>query len=482
MSTDLKSKTISGLIWSSFEKFGVKIISFISNIILARMLSPDDYGCVGMLMIFILISMTFVDGGFASALIQKKNTTKDDECTVFYWNLAISAVCYLILFVSARGIATFYGIPKLEKVLKVQGLILFTNSIAIIQINKLKRDLKFKQLTKIHIASAILSTALAIWFAFLGFGVWALVLQQLTHSIFNAIFAWFTCKWKPEFRFSTKSFKSLFGYGSFLLFSNLLNTFCDNLHGLIIGKCYSADSMGFYTQAKKLEEIPTYSISNVVNQVTFPVFSKIQDNKDKLHNSVRSCLRMMNFLNFPLMIFLCTVAEPLIVLILSDKWLPSVPYFQILCVAGVVNCAQSVNYQVVLAAGRSRAIFQWNIVKRAIGIVLLFIGVRFGVEGVLWGMVAGLYITYIINAMVAKSTTGYNLGRQVLDMIPILVCSLAAAIVTKFVCDNTDGTILRLVLSSLTFLGSYMLLSLILNKDIVRSYGSIIKTKILNIK
>lgn len=479
MASDLKAKTVSGMVWSAFDKFGVKLISFLSNIILARMLTPDDYGCIGMLMIFILISMTFVDGGFASALIQKKSPTKDDECTVFYWNLAVSLICYCALFFSAKSIANFYNIPKLEQVLKVQGIILFTNSLQIIQFNKLRRELRFKDLTKINITSAGLATVLAITAAFLGFGVWALVIQQLAQSVFNGIFAWLTCKWIPELRFSKESFKSLFGYGSFLLLSNLLNTFCDNLQGLLIGKRYSADDMGYYTQAKKLEDVPSIALSNMCNQVTFPVFSKIQDNKERLHSSVRQCLRMMNFINIPLMLFFIAAAAPIINVILSDKWAPSIPYFQILCIAGMIKCAISINYHAVLAVGKSKELFNWNIVKRSIGIVLILIGMKFGVIGILWGMVISFYITLLVNMLVAAPVTGYGVIAQLKDALPILLPAFIAAVLTNVVSVCISNDVWSLIASIFTFLVSFAILAWLFCRDIIKFYLDVIRTKVL---
>lgn len=479
MASDLKAKTISGMIWSAFDKFGVKVISFLSNIILARMLTPDDYGCIGMLMIFILISMTFVDGGFASALIQKKNPGKDDECTVFYWNLAISMICYCALFFSAKAIADFYNIPRLAQVLKVQGLVLFTNSLQIIQFNKLKRELRFKELTKINIASSILSTVLAIAAAIMGLGVWALVIQQLALSVFNAIFAWITCKWVPELRFSMESFKSLFGYGSFMLLSNLLNTFCDNLQGLLIGKRYTADDMGYYTQAKKLEDVPSIALANMVSQVTFPVFSKIQDNKERLHSSVRQCLRMMNFINIPLMMFFIAAAAPIVNVVLSSKWASSIPYFQILCIAGMIKCAVSINYHAVLAAGKSRKVFNWNVVKRSIGIVLIIAGMRFGVIGILWGMVISSYLTLLVNILVAVPITGYGVIPQLKDMLPILLPALVAAILTNMVCVSIPDDAWALIASIFTFFVSFGILSWLFCRDIVEFYLNILRTNVL---
>lgn len=477
MTEDLKAKTIAGIIWSALEKFGVKIISFISNILLARLLTPDDYGCVGMLMIFVLLSMTVVEGGFGSAIIQKKNSTKEDESTMFYWNIFLSFILYGLLFVLSPIIADFYGIPQLSHILRVQGLMLLVNAFGILPVTLLRKDLEFKKIALINTCSALISVVVALLLAFEGYGIWALVWQQTCLYLIITLLSWFYCGWRPLWQFSFASLKSMFGYGSFLLLSNLLNTLCDNLQGLIIGKKFSASIMGYYTQAKKLEEVPTTSIAQVVAQVTFPVFSKIQDDQEKLYTAVRKSLMAMNFINIPLMLLLLLIAEPMIILVFSDKWIPSVPYFQILCISGIVNCGQSVNYQVVVAVGQSKQIFIWNIIKRIIGILLLFIGLFFGVKGILWGMVLGMYVTYVVNVMIASKITNYTLLGQIKDMVPVLACAIISSGVALYFSSGITSLFLHMIFSILIYLMVYMLLSLVLSREIMNLLFSIILKK-----
>ena len=318
MSSTLKQQTISGMLWSAIQRFGTMIISFVSNIVLARLLSPDDYGCIGLLAIFIVLAETFVNGGFGAALIQKKNPTQEDYSTVFYWNILVAILLYVVLFFIAPYVAVFYKIPLLSSVLRVQGIILIIHALSIVQLNILRKQLQFKKLSIIQLLSSVISVVVAIILAYSGFGVWTLVFQQLLLAFFVTLILWITTTWKPILCFSINSFKELFGYGSFLLLSDLMNNLCDNIQGLIIGLKFSARDMGFYTQARKLETIPTTSISQVVNLVAFPVYSKLQDNKEQLYLAVQKSSRMMNFLNFPLMILLVVIAEPLIVFLYSD--------------------------------------------------------------------------------------------------------------------------------------------------------------------
>lgn len=483
MASNLKQKAISGMVWSAFEKFGVKIISFVSNILLARLLSPDDYGCIGMLAIFMTIATVFITGGFQNALIQKKEPTKDDYSTVFYWNIIIAIIFYFILFITAPLIADFYRIQLLSKVLRVQGIVLIINSLTIIQLTRLRKYLLFKKLALVNIGASLGSVTLTIVFAVCGWGIWALVMQQISLSLFTLIILCFIDKWKPQLRFSIVSFKELFSYGSFLLLSDLLNSICDNVQGLIIGRKFSSATMGYYTQAKRLEEVPTSSISMLVNQVSFPIFAEIQDDKNKLNKAIRKSMLSMNYLNFPLMILLLVIAEPLITLLFSEKWLPSVPYFQILCLAGLVNCMQSVNYQVVCAVGKSKTIFKWNIIKRTIGIGLIFAGMIFGVEGILMGMVIGFYFTYIVNACVAQKTTGYTLLQQLKDSFPLIMIAIISAIVPIIIGIKLHYYyVILMIIQILSFSIVYILLSKILKRKELEEYTEVLNDYLIKIK
>ena len=307
MSGDLKRKAVSGMLWSSFQKFGTMGISFVSNIILARLLTPEDYGCIGMLMIFILVANTFIDGGFGSALIQKKEPTQEDYSTIFYWNLFLSVVLYFALFASAPLIARFYNLPLLSSVLQVQGLVLILNSLSIIQQNRLRKQLLFKKLAIVSIISALLSLAITIYLAYLGWGVWALVAQQLLMSGFNAVLYWVVGKWNPSFVFSRQSFKELFGFGGFILLSNLINTFGNNVQSLLIGKFFSPATMGLYAQARKLEEVASTSFSSVVDQVSYPVLSAVQNDKQMMVSVLRKLIMSLAYICFPMMVLLILI-------------------------------------------------------------------------------------------------------------------------------------------------------------------------------
>ena len=419
------------MIWSAVQKFGNMGISFVSNIVLARMLTPDDYGCIGMLAIFILVSNTFVDGGFGSALIQKKEPTQKDYSTIFWWNIFISTLLYGILFLSAPFIAEFYHMPLLCSVLRVQGIILIINSLNIIQTNQLRKQLKFKRLANVTIIAHTIAALMAIVLAYKGWGVWALVAQQIIGSSVISLILWYINKWMPDFSFSKESFKQLFGFGSFILVSNLINTFCNNVQGLLIGRFFTPSIMGYYTQAYKLEAIASHSFSSIVDQVSYPVLSKFQSDNVAMKNVLKKLVMTISFVTFPLMLILILIAEPLITLIYGEKWLDCVPYFQILCVAGIAVCLQSIYYYAVASKGKSKDLFVWTILKRGLGLLVLITGMYFWqIEGLLWGCTAVSWIILLINAYLVDKYIKYTLFAQLKDLFPIIFIAIVSFIIS----------------------------------------------------
>ena len=423
---DLKQKTISGMLWSGIGRVGTVGISFISNIVLARLLMPDDFGCIGMLYVFIAISSIFISGGLGQALIQKKEPTHIDYTTVFYWNLVMSVIFYIILFFSAPAIARFYNIPLLKDVLRVQSLVLFIQSFAIVQSNQLQKQLRFKELSVRNIVSTLCGVIVAIIMAFMGYGVWSLVASALVTALVSVALLWKMSTWRPSLEFSFQSLKELFSFGGLMLLSSLVETIYTNLQSLIIGKFYSAKDLGYFTQAKKLEEVPTNSLSAIVNEVSFPVFSALQDDKEKLLAGVRKNIKAITYLNFPLMALLMVIAHPLITLLYGAKWETAAPYFQILCVSSMIYTLNTLNTNVIKSLGKSTIYFIIQLTKRLIGIGLIVAGFQFGIYGLLWAIASVGYISFIINAIVNGKLIGYGLFKQIKD---VGVCDLCVAMI-----------------------------------------------------
>lgn len=480
---NLKSKTILGMVWSAVQRFGTMALSFVSNIVLARLLSPEDFGAIGMLAIFIALSTNFIDGGFGSALVQKTNPTQRDYSTIFYWNLSLSIVLYVLIWFCSPLIASFYEIDVLGSLLRVQALILIVNAFGIVQRTRLRKQLEFKKIAMVDLTSSIIAVTVAIFSAYNGLGVWSLVVYQLTLSSCQTIGVWIVHKWTPSFIFDVQSFKSLFRFGGFLLISDLLNTLCDNVQGLIIGKRFSPTIMGYYSQAKKLEEIPTMSLSTIVSQVTFPVFSQLKGDSVALRAAHQKCVHATNFINIPLMILLIVIAQPLIVFLFTDKWLESVPYFRILCVAGLANCLQSINYQLYVAMGHSKSMFKWNLLKRGVGIILILSGSIIGVEGILWGMVIGFWFTYFVNARLAGSITGYTLGRQLYELLPILLVTFISCVLTYILGRVISWHyVITMIVQIIVFFISYIVFSNIFRIQAFNIYKQILSDALVSIR
>lgn len=475
----MKQKTISGMIWSGIGRIGTVGISFISNIVLARLLMPDDFGCISMLYVFIAISGIFISGGFGQALIQKKEPTHLDYTTVFYWNLVMSVIFYLILFFCAPAIARFYNMPLLKDVLRVQSLVLFIQSFAIVQANQLQKQLRFKELSTRNIVSALAGMVVAIILAFMGYGVWSLVASALVTALTSVLLLWKMSSWRPTLEFSFQSLKELFSFGGLMLLSSLVETIYTNLQSLIIGKFYSARDLGFFSQAKKLEEVPTNSLSAIVNEVSFPVFSALQDDKEKLRLGVRKNVKAVTYLNFPLMVLMMVIAHPLVTFLYGAKWAPAAPYFQILCVSSMIYTLNTLNTNVIKSLGKSGIYLIVQLTKRLIGIGLIVVGFQFGIYGLLWAVTSVGYISFIINAIVNGKLIHYGILEQIKD---VGLCYLGTAIIGLAV--YLLGTLIPLhpywvmLIQIVLFAALYWLFSIISKLEGYQTYKEIILSKI----
>lgn len=428
---NLKQKAAAGMVWTAFQKYSRMGIQFISGIILARLLTPYDYGCIGMLSIFIVLADTFIDGGFGSALIQKKRPTQVDYSTIFWWNIGMAAFMYVILFVSAPAISRFYKIPLLCDVLRVEGLILFIYALNVIQRNQLKKKLNFKLLSIVSVGTAIIALSVTIIMAYHGFGVWSLVAQTLIGGAIPSLVFWFYVKWRPQWVFSWKSFRELFSFGFYMFLTHLLNSFGQQIQGLLIGKRYDPTTMGYYSKALGTEKLATHSISSIISQVTYPLYAEAQDNKELLINMIRRLTMTISYVTFPLVFILILTAKPLFILLYSDRWVNSIPYFQVLCLAGLVSCLIAVNTQTIAAIGKSKTMFVWTVIKRTVGIAFVVIGLfTFGMKGLLAGVLLNTWFSFFVNIWLVSKHIGYKWTRQLVDLLPVGIASLIAALVS----------------------------------------------------
>lgn len=421
------------MVWTAIQKYSGMIVGFISSIILARLLMPDDFGVIGMLAIFMSLAEVFVDAGFDSALIQKKEPTQVDYSTVFFFNLVMSAIIYLVIYLCAPLIADFYGMPILCKILRVQGLILFIYAFSIIQRNQIRKNLRFKKLAKITIVSSIITLVVTVVMAYLGCGVWALVTQHFVSALIPCVFFWVTTDWRPTWDYSWTSFKELFSFGSFMFLTHIFTTFSERVTGLLVGRWYNPATMGYFSKASTTTEYATLSISGIVLQTTYPLYAKVQDNKERLANMVKHITSTLAYFTVPLLSLMILVAKPLFVVLYTDRWLPCVPYFRILCIAGMVICLFAVNNQTISAIGKSKVTFTWTVVKQIISIVFQLVGIIvWGITGLLIGKVLSAWISYYINISLVSKYVGYKYYQQLIDLFPIFFVSALAMMFSYF--------------------------------------------------
>jgi len=455
------------MIWSAFQKYSTMFISFVSGIILARLLTPHDYGCIGMLAIFMVIAEAFVDGGFGSALIQKKNPTQEDYSTIFFWNLGMAALMYVVLYFSAPAIASFYDMPVLCDVLRVQGVVLFIFAFNLVQRNLLRKKMNFKVLGIVTIATSIISLTVTILMACHGYGVWSLVAQNILVGFIPALVFWFYIRWRPQMIFSLKSFKELFGFGFFMFLTNLLNRFERQIQGLLIGKVYDASTMGFYSKAHAVERLSSTSISQVMGQVTYPLYAELQDDRAALINAIRRVTITLSYVTFPLMFILMLCAKPIFIILYSERWAASIPYFQVLCLAGLPYCLQSSNYQSIAAIGESKVLFYWTAFKRVVGISLIVSGMMlFGMTGLLVGIVMNTWCSYLVNISMVSKYVGYKWWCQLKDITPVFVASTIAAIVSYGLGSLIDTNMYVVgIINFSTYIIVYMSWSVLFNPE-----------------
>lgn len=430
MAESLGHKAASGAVWVTIDRFGRMALQFGVNLILARLLLPSDFGIIGMLAIFMAVSQTLIDSGFGSALIQKKNPTQTDYSTIFYWNLLFAIVLYGILFAISPLVGKFFHLPILTKVLRIVGLNLIISNIFAIQSTALRKKLAFRTLTLTNLSANILSASVGIILAYEGFGVWSLVAMQIVSGCVGGVILEISTRWIPSLEFSMKSLKELFSFGGYIMSANLLQTVCQNMQGLIIGRKFSAGQLGYYSQAYKLDQVTSYSLPQAMVQVMFPVYSSLQDNRQRLIEVVEMNQRVIAFSIFPIITILMLAADNLIMFLYGDKWMPSVPYFQVLCVGGFFVSLQNVNFYAVAAVGKSRVLFLWSFYKWGFLLTALLIGMNFGIYGILWGMVLSNANIYILNSYLTAKYVGLSLRRQLTCLLPIITVIVASAIIT----------------------------------------------------
>lgn len=437
---DLSNKAVRGTFWAMLDRFGSMGLQFLVNLVLARTLIPEDFGVIGMLMIFIAVSNVFVDGGFGSALLQKKKPSQKDYSTIFLWNLALGVLCYIIIFACAPFVEEFYGMDDLAAVLRGMGLTLIFNALLAVQCNRLQKQLQFGLLASSNIIAFTIAAAVAIAMAFHGAGVWSLVELMVGAAMIRILLLYAMTRWLPVGGFSRESFKGLFSFGCYLFFANLLQELCSNIQGVVIGKKFSATDLGYFTQAKKLDTIMSYSVPQVIVSVMYPVYSQFQDELQRLCNLVMMNMRVVGFFIFPILAVLILVADPLILFLYGDRWVDSVPYFRIMCVGGFATCLNNLAYYAVIGVGQSKAQFYASFWKWGILLILLFVSCQIGMVMVVWGLTMSTFNILLTNVWLCRKYIGLSVRKLVGVMLPLLmlntVCMGLCYLLINVLCFN----------------------------------------------
>lgn len=461
MQNNLKQQTINSLKWSTVEKFSTAIIQFILGIIIARLLLPSDYGLIGMLAIFTGLSQILIDGGFSTALIQKKNATEIDFSTVFYFNIIIAVLIYIILFFSAPYIAQFYNQPQLVEITRIVSFNFIILSFSIIQSTKLKKDLNFKVITKVSVVAVVISGFVGLLLAYKNFGVWSLIAQLIIKNTITVFFLWFLSKWKPMVVFSEKSLRSMFAFGSRVMGASLLNVVFDNLYLLVIGKFYNAKELGFYTRASKFNQFPVSSITSILQSVFLPSFSKIQDDNVRLIHAYKKAIKLTAYVIFPIMLGIGVSAKPLIIVLLTKKWLLVVPYLQIMVLYGMFYPIHALNLNILNVKGRSDLFFNLEVIKKILIIITIAITIPFGIKIMIFGSVLLSIIAFFINTYYTKIILKYGPWQQIKDFAPSFLLAVFTSIFTYFIIISIENNYIALLVASFSIAFLYLLGSIL---------------------
>lgn len=424
MADSLKQKAAKGILWSTVERFSVQGVQFVIMIVMARLLTPYDYGIIGMLAIFIAVAQSLIDSGFSQALIRKQDRTDVDNNTVFYFNIVVSALLYLILYVSAPFVADFYDTPQLCSVMRVVCLGIVFNSFAVVQRALLTIRIDFKTQAKAALTAAAISGIVGIVMAWHGLGVWSLVVQQLLNLGVNTGLLWLLSKWRPRLVYSWLSFHELFAFGSKLLASGLLDTVYRNIYPIVIGKLFSASSLGHYTRAHQFSEFPSSNVTGIIQRVTYPVLCEIQNDDVRLANIYRKFLKLSAFVIFPLMAGLAAVAEPFVNIMLGSQWGFCGQLLQVICFSMMWYPVHSINLNLLQVKGRSDLFLRLEVIKKILGVAVLCATAPFGLMVMCYGQIFSSLVSLVINTYYTGKLINVGFVRQMRDLLPTTILCL----------------------------------------------------------
>lgn len=456
MQKSIKSQVISGFIWKYAERCGAQGIQFVVQIVLARLLTPYDYGLIGLIAVFISIAQVFAQSGLGQALVQRKDTDNIDFSTVLYYSIVFSILMYILLFLSAPLIADFYDAPKLTAVVRVLGLVIVIGSVNSVQNAYVQRTMQFKKFFWATLGGTIVSAFVGVFMAYKGLGIWALVGQQLTNQIIDTIVLWITVKWRPILTFSFERVKTLFSYGWKLLMTSLINVVYNNVYSLIIGKFYSSEELGYYNRGMQFPSVIETNIDSTVESVLFPVMSKVQDDREQLKLMVKRFVKTSTFLVFPIMAGLAAVARPITIVLLTEKWLPAVPFIQFSCFSYALAPLFKANLQAINAIGRSDIFLKLEIIKRILGMIILILTLKHGLYAMMIGKCFSSIVNFLFDSWQNKKFLNYSCFEQIKDIVPALLLSLNMCVVVLLIGMLNLNILITLILQISTGIILYL--------------------------
>ncbi|SMC38367.1 lipopolysaccharide biosynthesis protein [Cellulophaga tyrosinoxydans] len=429
----LKNQALSGVYWSTMQLFGTQAIGFGVSLILARLLLPAEFGLIAMLGIFIGLATTLINSGLTQSLIRSENLDDEDYTTVFYFNLAGSIIIYFVIYFAAPLIASFYNQDLLTSIVRVYCITFIINAFSAIQITRLTKIMDFKTQMKVTIPSLIIGSVVGIAMAYNGYGVWSLVWSGIVQAAAATIQLWYWAKWRPLWIFNMKKFKQHFNYGVKLMFSGILDIIFTHAYAIIIGKFFLPAQVGFYTRAETLQMLPVGGISSIITKVSFPLFSAIQNDDIRLKNIYKRIMQMVIFLVAPTLILMAVLGEPLFRFLFTEKWLPAVPYFQILCFNGILYPIHSYNLQILNVKGRSDLFLKLEVIKKILVVLVILISLQYGIYGLLYGSVISSIFAFFINTHYSGKFLNYSAWQQIKDLLPIIILAVFTGVVVYYI-------------------------------------------------
>ena len=471
-----KNKVLSNFIWRFAERCGAQLVTFIVSIVLARILAPEDYGKIALITVFTTILQVFVDSGLGTALIQKKNADELDFSSVFYFNFVVCIILYIGVFLAAPFIAQFYNDLSLTPIIRVISLTIIISGVKGIQQSYVSKNMLFKRFFYSTLGGTIFSAALGIGMAWAGAGVWAIVAQQLSNTAIDTLILWITVKWRPKKMFSWKRLKSLLSFGWKMLVSSLLETVYTNIRSLIIGRMYSSSDLAFYNQGDKLPNVIVNNINTSIDSVLLPTLAEEQDDRERVKNMTRRAIKVSTYIMAPLMMGLAFCATSIVELILTEKWLPCVPFLQIFCITYMFYPVHTANLNAIKAMGRSDLFLKLEIEKKIVGMILLLSTMWFGVMAMAYSLLVSMIKSMIINSWPNRELLKYSFKEQMIDIFPSIVLAVAMGIVVSFVDKLGFSSVLTLLIQVPTGAIIYLIGSKLLHLDSFEYLFEIIKS------